>query len=79
MAVFYTQKDGCLENKILLGLNGGLCLLISVVAISPCVQNRKHSIFPLLLIYTFCLCVNLHKPSVFKLQLFLNLPWMGQP
>uniref|UniRef100_A0A8C8W9P4 Serine incorporator 5 n=1 Tax=Panthera leo TaxID=9689 RepID=A0A8C8W9P4_PANLE len=39
MAVFYTQKDGCLENKILLGLNGGLCLLISVVAISPCVQN----------------------------------------
>uniref|UniRef100_A0A8C0R8L8 Serine incorporator 5 n=1 Tax=Canis lupus dingo TaxID=286419 RepID=A0A8C0R8L8_CANLU len=41
MAVFYTQKDGCLENKILLGLNGGLCLLISVVAISPCVQNRQ--------------------------------------
>ncbi|XP_027461191.1 serine incorporator 5 isoform X2 [Zalophus californianus] len=39
MALFYTQKDGCLENKILLGLNGGLCLLISVVAISPCVQN----------------------------------------
>uniref|UniRef100_A0A8C7EJ65 Serine incorporator 5 n=1 Tax=Neovison vison TaxID=452646 RepID=A0A8C7EJ65_NEOVI len=39
MAVFYTQKDGCLENKILLGLNGGLCLLISAVAISPCVQN----------------------------------------
>lgn len=31
MAVFYTQKDGCMENKILLGVNGGLCLLISVV------------------------------------------------
>ncbi|XP_077615962.1 serine incorporator 5 [Crocuta crocuta] len=41
MAVFYTQKDGCLENKILLGLNGGLCLLISIVAISPWVQNRQ--------------------------------------
>jgi len=41
MALFYTQKDGCLENKILLGLNGGLCLLISAVAISPCVQNRQ--------------------------------------
>nr|XP_036856432.1 serine incorporator 5 [Manis javanica] len=41
MAVFYTQNDGCLENKILLGVNGGLCLLISVVAISPCVQNRQ--------------------------------------
>uniref|UniRef100_A0A5F9CZF5 Serine incorporator 5 n=1 Tax=Oryctolagus cuniculus TaxID=9986 RepID=A0A5F9CZF5_RABIT len=39
MAVFYTQKDGCMENKILLGLNGGLCLFISMVAISPCVQK----------------------------------------
>ncbi|KAK2498015.1 hypothetical protein MC885_017456 [Smutsia gigantea] len=41
MAVFYTQNDGCMENKILLGVNGGLCLLISAVAISPCVQNRQ--------------------------------------
>nr|XP_054343993.1 serine incorporator 5 isoform X4 [Pongo pygmaeus] len=41
MAVFYTQKDGCMENKILLGVNGGLCLLISLVAISPWVQNRQ--------------------------------------
>ncbi|XP_012871269.1 PREDICTED: serine incorporator 5 [Dipodomys ordii] len=39
MAVFYTQKDGCMDNKILLGVHGGLCLLISMVAISPCVQN----------------------------------------
>ncbi|XP_066129757.1 serine incorporator 5 [Saccopteryx bilineata] len=41
MAVFYTQRDGCMENKILLGVNGGLCLLISLVAISPCVQDRQ--------------------------------------
>ncbi|XP_066237780.1 serine incorporator 5 isoform X2 [Saccopteryx leptura] len=41
MAVFYTQRDGCTENKILLGVNGGLCLLISLVAISPCVQDRQ--------------------------------------
>ncbi|XP_011541606.1 serine incorporator 5 isoform X1 [Homo sapiens] len=41
MAVFYTQKDSCMENKILLGVNGGLCLLISLVAISPWVQNRQ--------------------------------------
>uniref|UniRef100_A0A8C0VUZ1 Serine incorporator 5 n=1 Tax=Castor canadensis TaxID=51338 RepID=A0A8C0VUZ1_CASCN len=41
MAVFYTQKDDCIENKILLGVHGGLCLLISMVAISPCVQNRQ--------------------------------------
>uniref|UniRef100_A0A8D0DG07 Serine incorporator 5 n=2 Tax=Salvator merianae TaxID=96440 RepID=A0A8D0DG07_SALMN len=41
MAVFYTRADGCDFNKILLGVNGGLCLLISVVAILPCVQNRQ--------------------------------------
>lgn len=57
MAVFYTQKDGCLENKILLGLNGGLCLLISIVAISPWVQNRKHKFFPFLLILYIFVCV----------------------
>lgn len=41
MAVFYTKTDDCTENKILLGVNGGLCLLISLVAISPCVQDRQ--------------------------------------
>ncbi|XP_075397333.1 serine incorporator 5 isoform X1 [Tenrec ecaudatus] len=41
MAVFYTQREGCMENKIFLGINGGLCLLISLMAISPCVQNRQ--------------------------------------
>lgn len=45
MAVFYTRADGCTFNKILLGVNGGLCLLISMVAISPCVQNRKQVFF----------------------------------
>lgn len=41
MAVFYTQLEGYTQNKIFLGVNGGLCVLISLVAISPCVQNRK--------------------------------------
>ncbi|XP_051038926.1 serine incorporator 5 [Phodopus roborovskii] len=41
MAVFYTQKDDCTDNKILLGVHGGLCLLISLAAISPCVQSRQ--------------------------------------
>nr|XP_042697693.1 serine incorporator 5 isoform X2 [Chrysemys picta bellii] len=39
MAVFYTRSEGCTYNKILLGVNGGLCILISLVAISPCVQS----------------------------------------
>ncbi|XP_036618416.1 serine incorporator 5 isoform X1 [Trichosurus vulpecula] len=41
MAWFYTREEGCLQNKIFVGVNGGLCLLISLVAISPCVQNRQ--------------------------------------
>ncbi|XP_012665298.1 serine incorporator 5-like [Otolemur garnettii] len=41
MAIFYTEEVGCLENKILLGINGGLCLLIAIVAISPSVQERQ--------------------------------------
>ncbi|MEE6458484.1 hypothetical protein FKM82_000303, partial [Ascaphus truei] len=41
MAYFYTHSEGCLLNKILLGVNGSLCLLVSMVAISPCVQNRQ--------------------------------------
>ncbi|XP_012998925.1 serine incorporator 5 isoform X2 [Cavia porcellus] len=41
MAVFYTRLEGCTQNKIFLGVNGGLCLLISAAAISPCVQDRQ--------------------------------------
>ncbi|XP_051028578.1 serine incorporator 5 [Acomys russatus] len=41
MGVFYTQWDDCTDNKILLGVHGGLCVLISLAAISPCVQNRQ--------------------------------------
>nr|XP_014344888.1 PREDICTED: serine incorporator 5 [Latimeria chalumnae] len=43
MAVFFTHPDGCTLNKILLGTNAGLCFLISVVAILPCVQKYKPS------------------------------------
>ncbi|XP_029431514.1 serine incorporator 5 [Rhinatrema bivittatum] len=41
LAIFYTHPDGCLLNKICLGVNGGLCLLVSLAAISPCVQKRQ--------------------------------------
>lgn len=39
MALFYTRSEGCMYNKVLIGVNGGLCLFVSLVAISPCVQN----------------------------------------
>ncbi|XP_010070935.1 PREDICTED: serine incorporator 5 [Pterocles gutturalis] len=41
MALFYTHAKGCMYNKVLIGVNGGLCLFVSLVAISPCVQNRQ--------------------------------------
>eukprot|EP00075_Anas_platyrhynchos_P013237 XP_027302490.1 serine incorporator 5 [Anas platyrhynchos] len=41
MALFYTRSEGCMYNKVLIGVNGGLCLFVSLVAISPCVQNRQ--------------------------------------
>ncbi|NXS07956.1 SERC5 protein, partial [Neodrepanis coruscans] len=41
MALFYTRAEGCMYNKVLIGVNGGLCLFVSLVAISPCVQNRQ--------------------------------------
>ena len=41
MALFYTRSEGCMYNKVLIGVNGGLCLFVSLVAISPCVQNRE--------------------------------------
>uniref|UniRef100_A0A8B9FNQ5 Serine incorporator 5 n=1 Tax=Amazona collaria TaxID=241587 RepID=A0A8B9FNQ5_9PSIT len=41
MALFYTHSEGCMYNKVLIGVHGGLCLFVSLVAISPCVQNRQ--------------------------------------
>ncbi|KAG7243991.1 hypothetical protein INR49_006152 [Caranx melampygus] len=39
MAIFYTHPEACLLNKIFLGINGSLCLVISLLAISPCIQK----------------------------------------
>uniref|UniRef100_A0A8C5P8W8 Serine incorporator 5 n=1 Tax=Leptobrachium leishanense TaxID=445787 RepID=A0A8C5P8W8_9ANUR len=41
LAFFYTHPEGCLLNKILLGVNGSLCLLVTLVAFSPCVQKQQ--------------------------------------
>ncbi|XP_062905408.1 serine incorporator 5 [Mobula hypostoma] len=41
MVIFYTHPDGCKLNKILLGVNTGLCFIVSMVAITPCVQKYQ--------------------------------------
>ncbi|XP_038661507.1 serine incorporator 5 [Scyliorhinus canicula] len=41
MVIFYTDTDGCKLNKILLGVNTGLCFIVSMVAITPCVQKYQ--------------------------------------
>lgn len=42
MGLYYTHPEACLLNKIFLGINGSLCLIVSLLAISPCIQKRKH-------------------------------------
>uniref|UniRef100_A0A672M5K3 Serine incorporator 5 n=1 Tax=Sinocyclocheilus grahami TaxID=75366 RepID=A0A672M5K3_SINGR len=39
MIVFYTDPEACFLNKLFLGVNGGLCLVVSLLAISPCIQT----------------------------------------
>ncbi|XP_068460637.1 serine incorporator 5 [Clinocottus analis] len=41
MGVFYTDPEACLYNKIFLGINGSLCLIVSLLAISPCIQKLQ--------------------------------------
>lgn len=39
MIIFYTDAEACFLNKIFLGVNGGLCFVVSLLAISPCIQT----------------------------------------
>ncbi|XP_013886454.1 serine incorporator 5 isoform X1 [Austrofundulus limnaeus] len=41
MGVFYTHPEACLLNKIFLGINGSLCLIVSLLAISPFIQKLQ--------------------------------------
>ncbi|TWW60081.1 Serine incorporator 5 [Takifugu flavidus] len=41
MSVYYTDREACLYNKIFLGLNGSLCLIVSMLAISPWIQKLQ--------------------------------------
>ncbi|CAG07858.1 unnamed protein product, partial [Tetraodon nigroviridis] len=41
MSLFYTDPEACLYNKMFLGLNGSLCLLVSLLAISPYIQKLQ--------------------------------------
>lgn len=41
LGIFYTHSEACLLNKIFLGINSSLCFIVSMLAISPCIQKRK--------------------------------------
>ncbi|XP_020509283.1 serine incorporator 5 [Labrus bergylta] len=41
MGVYYTHPKACLHNKIFLGINGSLCFIVSMLAISPCIQKLQ--------------------------------------
>ena len=44
MGLFYTHPEACLLNKALLGINGTLCFIISLLAISPCIQKCESTL-----------------------------------
>ncbi|KAB5528468.1 hypothetical protein PHYPO_G00140530 [Pangasianodon hypophthalmus] len=39
MAMYYTHPEACFLNKVFLGVNSGLCFIVSLLAISPCIQT----------------------------------------
>ncbi|XP_076126767.1 serine incorporator 5 [Alosa pseudoharengus] len=41
MAYFYTHPQVCFLNKIFLGVNASLCVIVSLLAISPCIQTYQ--------------------------------------
>ncbi|PWA19750.1 hypothetical protein CCH79_00006940 [Gambusia affinis] len=41
MGVYYTHPEACFLNKIFLGINGSLCLIVSLLAISPYIQKLQ--------------------------------------
>uniref|UniRef100_UPI00358E6C9F serine incorporator 5-like n=1 Tax=Myxine glutinosa TaxID=7769 RepID=UPI00358E6C9F len=43
MLLLYTHRDGCTLNKIVIGVNIGLCVLVSALAISSCVQKHQRN------------------------------------
>ncbi|KAL4630048.1 serine incorporator 5-like [Arapaima gigas] len=41
MALYYTHPEACTLNKVFLGLNASLCVMVSLLAISPCIQKLQ--------------------------------------
>lgn len=39
--MMYTRINGCFVNKIFIGLNTGLCVLLSFLTLAPCTTNRN--------------------------------------
>uniref|UniRef100_A0A6Q2XFS5 Serine incorporator 5 n=1 Tax=Esox lucius TaxID=8010 RepID=A0A6Q2XFS5_ESOLU len=41
LGLFYTHPEACLLNKVFLGVNGSLCFIVSLLAISPFIQRLQ--------------------------------------
>lgn len=41
LGIFYAHPESCLPNLVYLGINGGLCFIVSMLAISPCIQKLQ--------------------------------------
>lgn len=38
---YYTKWDSCVENKIFIGVNAGLCFILTLISILPCMKRCK--------------------------------------
>lgn len=41
LGLFYANPETCLLNVVFLGINGSLCFIVSMLAISPCIQKLQ--------------------------------------
>lgn len=43
---FFTRLDSCLENKIFIGVNSGLCVIICIISMLPCTKKCMYPMWP---------------------------------
>jgi len=73
--IYYAQPSACIANKLFIGINSVLCLLICVFSLLPCVTRSQFLAVLLSVCLSVCLsfvtigqwCINPFSPTLFWL------------